>query len=609
MILYRLASEDDNSVLIPPRSTIYQRDSVVSTSDQSIFSLSADSKYPSGLVTSTRGLVPYAYDPETETELGTDEDDLLHEPDNKDKQSLYMWSGRGWLNVGALLLLIVALLSLFICYPVVSYYNLNAYNALVAGNTHINSNGQIDSFQNPGSSFPMRTLIDPDTPSDARSRTGWDGEAYSLVFSDEFTKEGRSFYPGDDPYWEAVDLWYGVTADQEWYDPAQITTKGGALQILLEQVPDPSLNHGLSYKSGMLQSWNKFCFTSGYVEVSVTFPGPNSNTQGYWPGIWTMGNLGRPGYGATTDGLWPYSYNTCDLGTFPNQTLPDGSGPAAALNTTAGRAKYDYRLSWLPGQRVSSCTCPNEEHPGPSHNKGRGAPEIDVLEAERNKTGPYGGVVSQSAQFAPFTHDYLFIQDATNEYQIYDPSMTVQNDYKGSAVQQAVSALTKVPDNMYQGSGQQFTKFGFEYWANPSNPSEGFITWMSNGQPTQRLSAAAMAADQGPTGSQVSQRLIPEEPMSIIMNLGVSANWQNIDLTTMTFPTVMLVDYVRVYQRTSNQNIGCSPPDYPTADYIKAHMAAYTNANLTQWRSGVQGGAGYSWPKNQLYEQQQGGSC
>ena len=36
-----------------------------------------------------------------------------------------------------------------------------------------------------------------------------------LVFSDEFNVEGRTFYPGDDPYWEAVDLWYGSTHDLE----------------------------------------------------------------------------------------------------------------------------------------------------------------------------------------------------------------------------------------------------------------------------------------------------------------------------------------------------------------------------------------------------------
>jgi hypothetical protein len=31
----------------------------------------------------------------------------------------------------------------------------------------------------------------------------------------------------------------------------------------------------------MLQSWNKLCFTSGYIEVAVSLPGPDENTQGY----------------------------------------------------------------------------------------------------------------------------------------------------------------------------------------------------------------------------------------------------------------------------------------------------------------------------------------
>lgn len=34
-------------------------------------------------------------------------------------------------------------------------------------------------------------------------------------FSDEFNTDGRTFYPGDDPYFTAVDIWYGVTQDNE----------------------------------------------------------------------------------------------------------------------------------------------------------------------------------------------------------------------------------------------------------------------------------------------------------------------------------------------------------------------------------------------------------
>lgn len=39
----------------------------------------------------------------------------------------------------------------------------------------------------------------------------------------------------------------------------------------------------------------------------------------------------------------------------------------------------------------------------------------------------------------------------------------------------------------------------------------------------------------------------------------------------------MMIDYVRVYQRTDSQNVGCDPKDYPTADYIEKHMEAYTS--------------------------------
>ena len=127
----------------------------------------------------------------------------------------------------------------------------------------------------------MPQLIDRDTPDSAKTRTGFDGQEYELVFSDEFNTDGRTFYPGDDPFWEAADLWYGSTADQEWYDPKQVYTQNGALQIVMDSVTDTSINHGLPYRSGMLQSWNKFCFTSGYIEVSITLPGPDSNTKGY----------------------------------------------------------------------------------------------------------------------------------------------------------------------------------------------------------------------------------------------------------------------------------------------------------------------------------------
>lgn len=45
------------------------------------------------------------------------------------------------------------------------------------------------------------------------------GTQQTLVFSDEFNDDGRTFYDGDDAYFQAVDLWYGVTEDLEVRQP------------------------------------------------------------------------------------------------------------------------------------------------------------------------------------------------------------------------------------------------------------------------------------------------------------------------------------------------------------------------------------------------------
>lgn len=120
-----------------------------------------------------------------------------------------------------------------------------------------------------------------------------------------------------------------------------------------------------------------------------------------------MGNLGRAGYGATLEGMWPYTYDACDVGTAPNQTL-NGS---PYLATVDGDSSYNGALSYLPGQKLSRCTCSGESHPGPMHSDGtyvgRSAPEIDVFEAQITSQvsgGPIVGQVSQSSQWAPFNY-------------------------------------------------------------------------------------------------------------------------------------------------------------------------------------------------------------
>lgn len=85
----------------------------------------------------------------------------------------------------------------------------------------------------------------------------------------------------------------------------------------------------------------------------------------------------------------------------------------------------------------------------------------------------------------------------------------------------------------------------------------------------------------------------------MIVNLGMSRSFGAVDLAHLPFPVHMRVDYIRVYQPSNAINIGCDPKDFPTDKYIKDHIAAYTNPNLTTWVDDYQ----QPWPKNSLVDQ------
>lgn len=55
------------------------------------------------------------------------------------------------------------------------------------------------------------SLIDKDSPASVLIKDGLGpngDETWSLQWSDEFEKDGRSFYPGHDPFWEAVSAFF-----------------------------------------------------------------------------------------------------------------------------------------------------------------------------------------------------------------------------------------------------------------------------------------------------------------------------------------------------------------------------------------------------------------
>lgn len=105
---------------------------------------------------------------------------------------------RGLENVGFVLLLALALLTLFAGYPLLDGFLRPAPSVGFAGAFGmggVNASGQV-----PQSVTSRLTLVDPDTPQEAYTKWGvYDStEPYDLVWSDEFEADGRSFYPGDD---------------------------------------------------------------------------------------------------------------------------------------------------------------------------------------------------------------------------------------------------------------------------------------------------------------------------------------------------------------------------------------------------------------------------
>ncbi|KAG7664123.1 uncharacterized protein J8A68_002377 [[Candida] subhashii] len=493
-------------------------------------------------------------------------DDYLHNPDPV-QDAIYdkhrFWNDlknadkRTALGMVGFAALIILALLLFVLLPVLTFAGVTVYSPP----QHYEI---LTDYQYPMMSAVRQTLIDPDTPEDALTTQARDGSNWVLVFSDEFNADGRTFYDGDDQFWTAANLHYDATKDLEWYDPDAVTTANGTLSLRM----DAFLNHNLYYRSGMVQSWNKFCFTQGKIVMSARLPNYGT-VSGLWPGMWTLGNLGRPGYMASTEGVWPYSYDSCDAGITPNQSSPDG-------------------ISYLPGQKLNSCTCPGESHPNPG--TGRGAPEIDVIEAAMG-TDPTGktpniGVASQSLQLAPFDiwymPDYSFIE-------IYNASVTTMNTYAGGPFQEALSGTTTLNTTWYEfGSGEHnFQEYGFEYL---NNQNTGYLRWFVGQDPTLTVHAQALH----PNGN-INWRSISKEPMSIIMNLGLSNNWAYIDWPSIQFPVTMRIDYVRVYQPENSVNVGCDPDDFPTFNYIQQHLNIYSNVNLTSFKDG-----GYAFPKNKL---------
>jgi hypothetical protein len=127
-----------------------------------------------------------------------------------------------------------------------------------------------------------------------------------------------------------------------------------------------------------------------------------------------------------------------------------------------------------------------------------------------------------------------------------------------------------------------------------------------------------ITADATGANGNIGPRPIPVEPMTVVVNCGMSSSFANVEFDKLAalFPAKMRIDWyvthrpalrlrgliesffrIRVWQDPDCEDcsVTCDPPDYPTTDYIEKHKEAYMNPNLTSWED-----SGFSWPKNTL---------
>lgn len=485
-------------------------------------------------------------------------------------------------------------------------------------------------------------FVDMDTPLDKRTTKSLvDNTVYHLVMSDEFNTPNRSFADGHDPVWTALDKPDDDSSSagggsQHFYNSSFVTTTDdGMLKISttidktewrrFDRVKKEYKNEAAYFKSGMIQSWEKFCFTGGILEIDVILPG-DPFIGGLWPAIWMLGNLGRATYEASTNNIWPWSFNKCDR-------------------------------KLQPAQTISACN--EQNHFGMHSFQGRGATEIDLLEV---MTGYSSGALGDTNQ--PILYPY-----ADMTLQVAPGVPTGRNRPQCCNLPLYESSVSE------NGHTQYMANTWYEHLELHGNTSLNpffYGTYLGKtkpGEPVTRTKAQAFQADAvgvahqltpahfkklhtfrvewqpGPGGRidwytkdhRINSTLsmegdglgqdwvhvygikdkslkdlmgsqIPIEPSYLIFNTAVSSTWGfpfdvpescekcydcDDPKCSCTFApgfckmlretdVAMYIDSVRVYQSRdpsahvgANHTVGCDPIEYPTKEWIKGHSYQY----------------------------------
>lgn len=469
--------------------------------------------------------------------------------------------------------------------------------------------------------------IDPETPVHAQTTTGMDNRKLDLVFSDEFNNDGRIFHDGSDTRWTAEDRPATTNAALHYYNSSKVTTRSGNLVIETAAEDASWIEHDMNgtehpftrnYTSGMVTTWNKFCFTGGLVEISFQLPG-RPHQGGLWPAFWQLGNLARPSYLETTDSIWPWSYDECGLS-------PDAQDA-------------------LQGQAMNACNNP----------RGRGSPEIDIIEAQpgdhileyENVPHVDGShfdltlgrpLMSSSLQVAPGVNSLRrpTVPDFPNTGEWYPDlfpmggpaygdsknKRMINNYWYGQPITNDTQVWQDGLSINWQHSERFYERQTVLRMEWQVGEDDGYVRWFDDDNDLLFEVTAAMLKSK--PGSPDAIALIPYEAMYLILNTDVSPKWgwngcdpsdpcslahpglcssdgtllctdcRNPDCLVCPDQTEWLsefcndispsnpaeykIDYIRVYQDTSDSShtLGCDPPDLPTKDYINENWEKYT---------------------------------
>jgi len=428
--------------------------------------------------------------------------------------------------------------------------------------------------------------------------------SHQLVFSEEFNVPGRSFGDGKDPRWTALEKNDYTNDALHYYSTDNaVTNEDGELVITTEAVdvnivtqvedkPKEKMRKTKHFKSAMLQSWNKFCFTGGIIEAQATLPG-KSDIGGLWPAFWLLGNFARHTYVGSSEHMWPWSSNLCTEKAFS-------------------------------AQHISACK--EVVHFGLAKGVGRGSPEIDIFEVQPGNMKHNTGIFWQSSVGQPFMSASFQVAPGRPDSrpggglwpgpgQWYEGLTGGQNTSLNINFYGNYNHFKNDPhpelsdywsDAVSYNRQLDETHFNSKHvyrleWDVPTEDKDGYIHWFLDGKLVLAINGTGIR--EGGTGSEVST-----EPMYILLNTAVSSQWgfptkcpgdcpcSDYDCNSKNYgdicgfspgfcdmmtkgkePPKYKIDWVRVYQDPTKeeQKVGCSTPERPTRRYIEANEKLY----------------------------------